>query len=62
MIKTSKFDAANYLKSPQAMADYLSEALATDDPEFVLDAFDTIGRAEGMRQVQKGLNSIPSEK
>ena len=31
MIKTSKFDAANYLKSPQAMADYLSEALATDD-------------------------------
>jgi hypothetical protein len=31
MIKVSKFDAANYLKSPQAMADYLSEALATDD-------------------------------
>jgi len=37
MIKTSKFDAANYLKSPQAMADYPSEALATDDPEFICD-------------------------
>ena len=53
MIKTSKFDAANYLKSPQAMADYLSEALATDDPEFICDALDTIARAKGMTQVAK---------
>ena len=53
MIKTSKFDAANYLRSPQAMADYLSEALATDDPEFIFDALDTIARAKGMTQVAK---------
>jgi probable addiction module antidote protein len=53
MIKTSKFDAANYLKSRQAMADYLSEALATDDPEFILDALDTIARAKGMTEVAK---------
>ena len=53
MIKISKFDAANYLKSPQAMADYLSEALATDDPEFICDALDTIARARGMTQVAK---------
>src|SRR3954464_8987115 len=53
MVKISKFDAANYLKSPQAMADYLSEALATDDPEFILDALDTIARAKGMTQVAK---------
>jgi probable addiction module antidote protein len=53
MIKTSKFDAADYLKSPQAMADYLSEALATDDPEFICDALDTIARAKGMTQVAK---------
>lgn len=53
MIKTSKFDAANYLKSPQAMADYLSEALATDDPEFICDALDTIARAKGMTLVAK---------
>ena len=53
MIKTSKFDAANYLKSPQAMADYLSEALATDDPEFISDALDTIARAKGMTEVAK---------
>jgi probable addiction module antidote protein len=53
MVKISKFDAANYLKSPQAMADYLSEALATDDPEFICDALDTIARAKGMTQVAK---------
>ncbi len=51
MIK--KFDAANYLKSPRAMADFLSEALATDDPEFICDALDTIARAKGMTQVAK---------
>jgi probable addiction module antidote protein len=53
MLKTSKFDAAKYLKSPQAMADYLSEALATDDFEFVCDALDTIARAKGMKEVAK---------
>jgi len=53
MVKISKFDAANYLKSPQAMADYLSEALATDDAEFICDALDTIARAKGMTQVAK---------
>jgi len=53
MIKISKFDAADYLKSPQAMADYLSEALATDDSEFIRDALDTIARAQGMTQVAK---------
>jgi probable addiction module antidote protein len=53
MIKISKFDAANCLKSPQAMADYLSEALATDDAEFICDALDTIARAKGMTQVAK---------
>ena len=35
------------------MADYLSEALATDDPEFIFDALDTIARAKGMTQVAK---------
>jgi probable addiction module antidote protein len=51
MIKTSKFDAADYLKNPQAMADYLSEALATDDFEYICVALDTIARAKGLTQV-----------
>jgi probable addiction module antidote protein len=51
MIKTSRFDAANYLKSPKAMADYFSEALATADSEFICDALDTIARANGTTYV-----------
>ena len=35
------------------MADYLSEALATDDPEFICDTLDTIARAAGMTQLEK---------
>ena len=31
MAKTSKFDPADYLDSPQAIADYLSEAFETGD-------------------------------
>ena len=34
MAKASKFDAADYLKSPQAIADYLSEAFETGDEKF----------------------------
>ena len=30
MIKTSKFDAADYLKTPEQIAAYLTEALAQD--------------------------------
>ncbi|UPK01838.1 hypothetical protein [Bradyrhizobium sp. 170] len=59
MIKISNFDAADCLRSPQAMADCLSEALATDDPEFICDALDTIARAEGMTQIA-GLGSLPN--
>jgi probable addiction module antidote protein len=53
MIQTSKFDAADYLKSPQAMADYLSEALATDDVEFICAALDTIARARGSTRIAR---------
>jgi DNA-binding phage protein len=34
MIKISKFDAADYLKTPEAIAAYLTEALATDDAAY----------------------------
>jgi DNA-binding phage protein len=49
MIKTSKFDAAKYLKSSEAMTDYLVEALATGDPEFICDALDVVDRATNLQ-------------
>jgi probable addiction module antidote protein/putative addiction module killer protein len=53
MIKISKFDAADYLKTPEAIAAYLTEALATDDAAYICAALDTIARAKGMTSVAK---------
>ena len=54
MIKTSKFDAANYLQEPAGDGRLpLRRHWLTDDAEFICDALDTIARAKGMTQVAK---------
>jgi probable addiction module antidote protein len=53
MAKTKPFDAAEYLDSPKAIADYLSEAFETADPDFISKAIGTIARAQGMTAVAK---------
>ena len=53
MVKISKFDAADYLKTPEAIAAYLTEAFATDDAAYISAALDTIARAKGMTSVAK---------
>ena len=53
MVKISKFDAADYLKTPESIATYLTEAFATDDAAYIYIALDTIARAKGMSGVAK---------
>lgn len=53
MAKASKFDAAEYLKTPQAIAEYLSEAFETGDEKFIAIALGTVARAKGMSGVAK---------
>jgi probable addiction module antidote protein len=53
MAKTSKFDAADYLKTPEQIASYLTEALETGDTAFLCTALDTVARAKGMSNVAK---------
>jgi probable addiction module antidote protein len=53
MAKAIAFDAAKYLDSPQAIADYLSEALETGDAEFIAHAIGTVARAQGMTAVAR---------
>jgi probable addiction module antidote protein len=48
MAKATKFDAADYLNSPQTIADYLSEAFETGDEHFIAEALGTVARAKGM--------------
>jgi len=47
---TRPFDAAEFLDvdSPEAIAEYLTEALETDDPAFIAKAISTVARAQGM--------------
>jgi probable addiction module antidote protein len=53
MTKISKFDAANYLENPVAIAAYLTEAFETNDPAYICAALDTVARAKGMGDVAK---------
>jgi probable addiction module antidote protein len=52
MVKISKFDAVDYLKTPEAVAAYLTEAFATDDAAYICAALDTLVRAKGMTSVE----------
>src|SRR5450432_1665842 len=53
MAKISKFDAADYLKTPAAIAAYLTEAFETNDPAYIYAAFDTVARAKGIAVVSQ---------
>jgi len=53
MAKTSQFDAAEYLDSKEAIADYLSEAFATGDDHYIAKAIGTVARARGMSDVAR---------
>ena len=52
-VKTTRFDSAEYLDSDEAVSAYLEEALAADDPAFIVQALGTIARARGMSQIAK---------
>jgi probable addiction module antidote protein len=55
MTKTnlSRFDAAEYLDSNEARAEYLRAAMETEDVAFIMDAIGVVARAMGMSQVAK---------
>jgi probable addiction module antidote protein len=68
-VKTSRFDAADYLTTPQDCAYFLTDALETKDPNQIAHALGILARAKGMREVAKktglsreGLYKILSDK
>ena len=52
-IKTSKFDAADYLDSPAMIAAYIEAALEDGDPKTISMALGDLARAKGMANVAK---------
>ena len=53
MVKTTRFDAAEYLDTPERQAAYINAAFETDDMKFIRDALGLVARARGMAQVAK---------
>jgi probable addiction module antidote protein len=52
-LKLHAFDAARYLDSDEAIAEYMTAVLEADDPDLLLLALGDVARARGMAQVAK---------
>lgn len=50
-METTRFDAAEYLETPELQAAYISAALETGDPAEVRDAIGIVARASGMADI-----------
>jgi probable addiction module antidote protein len=55
MSKAATFNAAKYRSNPKAIANYLNDALATDDSAFVR-ALGNLARAQGMGAIAEEAN------
>ena len=53
-LKTTLFDPAGYLRSPEDQAELLNDAFATGDVAYIANALGTIARARGMSAVARG--------
>jgi len=53
MIKTARFDAADYLDNDETIAEYITAALEDPNPDVFLAAVRDVARARGMTQLAK---------
>lgn len=59
LTKTTPFDAARHLTTPEAQAEYLSAMMVDNNPDLIRHALATVARARGMADLAKaaGLGS-----
>jgi hypothetical protein len=61
-LEISTFRSADYLKTPAAIAAYLTEAFEIDDAAYIHSALETVGLCGGSKlefeAVRKSLNSL----
>jgi probable addiction module antidote protein len=51
--KLIPFDAADYLDSEEAIAEYLTAIMEEDDPDLLLAAIGDVAKARGMAQIAR---------
>lgn len=52
-LKTTPFDAAEYLDDEQTIVAYLNEVLGEGDPSAIIEAIGTVARARGMTKLAR---------
>lgn len=52
-MKTARFDAADYLKNDETIAEYITAALEDPNPDVFLAVVRDVARAKGMAQLAK---------
>jgi probable addiction module antidote protein len=52
-VKATRFDAADYLRTPEDCAYFLTDALETNDPAQIAQALGVLARARGMSVIAK---------
>lgn len=52
-LKTTPFDAAEYLTNTEAIAAYLNDAIASGDADELIAALGTVARAKGMSSIAR---------
>jgi probable addiction module antidote protein len=50
-LKTTVFDAAEYLDTPEAQAEFVTAAVETGDAAFIRDAVNTVARARDIGEI-----------
>ncbi len=53
MLKTKPFDPAEFLDTPDAIAEYLTAAFESDDHAVIADALGVAAKARGMTQLAR---------
>ena len=56
MIKVSRFDVADYLKTKEDIVEYLKVSLEEDTPEQFINSISNILRSEGYAKIAKQTN------
>jgi probable addiction module antidote protein len=51
--KFTEFDPAEYLSSPEAIAEFVTDALETGDTAYIAKAMGVVARAKGMSELAK---------
>lgn len=53
-VETVPFDAADYLDTPEAQAEFLADAFESGDARYLTHALGIVARARGMTEVARG--------